>query len=107
MEPKALAKPSFAVLPQPEPSLSPPHARRLRSPTFPRISFLPILVSGAAKAAEAVTEYLGGLDILVHNLGGSSAPGGGFAALTDETWLDRSTSTCSPLSVLTAPSCPG
>ena len=45
--------------------------------------------AGAAKAAEAVTEYLGGLDILVHNLGGSSAPGGGFAALTDEIWLDE------------------
>jgi NAD(P)-dependent dehydrogenase (short-subunit alcohol dehydrogenase family) len=45
--------------------------------------------TGVAKVAEAVTEYLGGLDILVHNLGGSSAPGGGFAALTDEIWLDE------------------
>lgn len=29
---------------------------------------------------------LGGLDILVNVLGGSSAPSGGFAALTDEEW---------------------
>jgi NAD(P)-dependent dehydrogenase (short-subunit alcohol dehydrogenase family) len=32
---------------------------------------------------------LGGVDILVHNLGGSSAPGGGFAALTEEIWQDE------------------
>ena len=44
---------------------------------------------GSANVANAVVEYLGGLDILVHNLGGSSAPGGGFAALTDELWLDE------------------
>ena len=29
---------------------------------------------------------MGGIDILVDNLGGSSAPAGGFAALTDEEW---------------------
>lgn len=45
--------------------------------------------SGAAKAADAVIEHLGGVDILVHNLGGSSSPSGGFAALTDELWLDE------------------
>lgn len=44
---------------------------------------------GASEAAQAVVSHLGGLDILVHNLGGSSAPGGGFAALTDEIWLDE------------------
>ena len=45
--------------------------------------------TGAARVAEAVTGYLGGVDILVHNLGGSNAPGGGFAALTDEIWFDE------------------
>jgi NAD(P)-dependent dehydrogenase (short-subunit alcohol dehydrogenase family) len=44
---------------------------------------------GAAKAATAVTEHLGGVDFLVHNLGGSKSPGGGFAALTDELWFDE------------------
>ena len=44
---------------------------------------------GAATAASAVREHLGGVDILVHNLGGSKSPGGGFAALTEELWLDE------------------
>lgn len=30
---------------------------------------------------------LGGLDILVHNVGGSAAPGGGALALSDDDWL--------------------
>ncbi|MBL6076856.1 SDR family oxidoreductase [Belnapia sp. T18] len=41
---------------------------------------------GARALAEAVTERLGGVDVLVHVLGGSTAPGGGFAALTEEHW---------------------
>ncbi|HMP77563.1 MAG TPA: SDR family oxidoreductase [Kiritimatiellia bacterium] len=44
---------------------------------------------GAEKATRAVVQQLGGVDILVHNLGGSKSPGGGFAALTDELWLDE------------------
>lgn len=41
---------------------------------------------GASKAAEAALEHLGGIDILVNVVGGSSAPAGGFAALDDEQW---------------------
>lgn len=41
---------------------------------------------GVRTVARAVLETLGGVDILVDNVGGSSAPGGGFAALTDEDW---------------------
>jgi NAD(P)-dependent dehydrogenase (short-subunit alcohol dehydrogenase family) len=41
---------------------------------------------GAQALAEAATERLGGVDALIHVLGGSSAPGGGFAALTEADW---------------------
>ena len=41
---------------------------------------------GVKNVVRAVLEQFGGVDILVNNVGGSSAPGGGFAALTDEDW---------------------
>ena len=41
---------------------------------------------GCATLAAAVRERLGGVDVVVHMLGGSSAPAGGFAALTDAEW---------------------
>src|SRR5260370_35201885 len=41
---------------------------------------------GCAAVADAVRKQLGGLDILVHVVGGSSAPAGGFAALDDGDW---------------------
>lgn len=41
---------------------------------------------GCATVADAVNERLGGVDIIVHVLGGSSAPGGGFAALGEDEW---------------------
>ncbi len=41
---------------------------------------------GVQTVVDAVHQELGGLDILVNVLGGSSAPSGGFAALTDEEW---------------------
>ncbi|MEI2416081.1 SDR family oxidoreductase [Orrella sp. JC864] len=43
-------------------------------------------VAGCASVAQAARERLGGLDIIVHMLGGSSAPAGGFAALGDDAW---------------------
>lgn len=42
---------------------------------------------GGAAFAKAALERLGGIDILVHVIGGSTSPAGGFAALTDEHWL--------------------
>jgi NAD(P)-dependent dehydrogenase (short-subunit alcohol dehydrogenase family) len=36
--------------------------------------------------ADAVADRLGGVDIIVHVVGGSSAPAGGFAMLDDEEW---------------------
>jgi NAD(P)-dependent dehydrogenase (short-subunit alcohol dehydrogenase family) len=41
---------------------------------------------GCATVADAVTEQLGGIDIIVHVVGGSSAPAGGFAVLDDREW---------------------
>ncbi|PHR19154.1 MAG: short-chain dehydrogenase [Sphingopyxis sp.] len=41
---------------------------------------------GCATVAAAVRERLGGVDIIVHMLGGSSAPAGGYAALDDQQW---------------------
>jgi len=42
---------------------------------------------GGKALAGAALERLGGIDILVHVIGGSVSPAGGFAALTDEHWL--------------------
>ena len=41
---------------------------------------------GADKVISEVLEHFGGVDILVNNVGGSSAPGGGALALSDEDW---------------------
>jgi NAD(P)-dependent dehydrogenase (short-subunit alcohol dehydrogenase family) len=41
---------------------------------------------GASSVADSVLRQLGGIDILINVLGGSSAPGGGFAALDDAAW---------------------
>ena len=41
---------------------------------------------GVAAVAAGTLDQLGGVDILVHVVGGSSAPGGGFSALDDEQW---------------------
>ena len=41
---------------------------------------------GCLTVAEAVRDRLGGVDIVVHMLGGSSAPAGGFAALSEAEW---------------------
>lgn len=41
---------------------------------------------GCDAVARAVGSHLGGVDVIVHVLGGSSAPAGGFAALDEEAW---------------------
>jgi NAD(P)-dependent dehydrogenase (short-subunit alcohol dehydrogenase family) len=41
---------------------------------------------GCARVITAVRDLLGGVEIVVHVVGGSSAPAGGFAVLDDEEW---------------------
>lgn len=44
---------------------------------------------GVTELARVVTERWGSIDILINCLGGSNAPTGGFAALSDAVWLDE------------------
>jgi len=41
---------------------------------------------GTAYVIAEILRRFNGVDILVHNVGGSSAPGGGFITVTDELW---------------------
>ena len=43
---------------------------------------------GTSALAQRTLESLGGIDILVHNVGGSGVTQGGTAALTDDDWYD-------------------
>jgi NAD(P)-dependent dehydrogenase (short-subunit alcohol dehydrogenase family) len=43
-------------------------------------------VDGCNRVVAAVREHLGAVDIIVHVVGGSSAPAGGFAVLDDNEW---------------------
>lgn len=57
---------------------------RTRPPEMPEVRFVAAdltLADGCAKVVEAVRERLGGVDIVVHMLGGSSAPAGGYRGL--------------------------
>ena len=41
---------------------------------------------GVDSVVKATFDRLGGIDILIHNVGGSAAPGGGALALSDDDW---------------------
>jgi len=43
-------------------------------------------IEGVDRVVAAVAERLGEVDIVIHNVGGSSSPGGGVLALSDEQW---------------------
>ncbi|NUY79639.1 SDR family oxidoreductase [Flavobacterium sp. MAH-1] len=54
-----------------------------------KLHFIPADLSTAGGSEKVISEVLsryGRLDILVNNLGSSSTPAGGFAALSDEEW---------------------
>jgi NAD(P)-dependent dehydrogenase (short-subunit alcohol dehydrogenase family) len=64
-------------------------ARSVPEATFAGVRYIAAdltTAEGCADVAEAVLEQLGGIDIVVNVLGGSSAPGGGFAVLDDNQW---------------------
>lgn len=64
-------------------------ARAVPDRPIERVHFVAADVStaaGCATVAAAVEETLGGVDIVVNVVGGSSAPAGGFAALDDGEW---------------------
>jgi NAD(P)-dependent dehydrogenase (short-subunit alcohol dehydrogenase family) len=42
--------------------------------------------AGIDQVVKAMMDRLGGVDILIHNVGGSAAPGGGALALSDDDW---------------------
>jgi NAD(P)-dependent dehydrogenase (short-subunit alcohol dehydrogenase family) len=44
---------------------------------------------GGEAFAKAALDRLGAIDIVAHVMGGSTAPGGGFVALTDDLWLSE------------------
>jgi NAD(P)-dependent dehydrogenase (short-subunit alcohol dehydrogenase family) len=64
-------------------------ARRLPDDPHPDVDVVAADLStpeGCAAVAAAAADRFGGLDVLVHVVGGSSSPPGGFAALDDGAW---------------------
>lgn len=46
-------------------------------------------LEGAERVASEALRYFDAIDVVVHCVGGSSAPGGGFSALSDAIWLEE------------------
>jgi len=65
-------------------------ARSMPREPIAKVNYIAADVStsqGCVQVAAEVLALLGGIDVLINVVGGSSAPGGGFAALDDEQWL--------------------
>lgn len=60
-------------------------ARPLEGVTYVRADLM--TAQGVEHLAQTVLQNWGGVDIVVNVLGGSSTPGGGFAAISDEHWM--------------------
>jgi len=64
-------------------------ARELPKSPTPGVHYIAADVAsakGCSRVAEAALRHLGGIDIVINVVGGSSAPGGGFVALDDDVW---------------------
>lgn len=62
---------------------------RTRPDTLPAEAFVTAdltTMEGCTAVAQAVQEQWGGVDVIVHVLGGSSSPAGGFAVLDETAW---------------------
>lgn len=62
---------------------------RARPDSFPEELFIAAdltTIEGCHAVADVVSKRMGGVDIVIHVLGGSSAPAGGFATLSEEVW---------------------
>jgi NAD(P)-dependent dehydrogenase (short-subunit alcohol dehydrogenase family) len=45
--------------------------------------------AGLDELVNGIRNGIGGVDVIIHTLGGSNAPGGGFAALSDDYWYEE------------------
>lgn len=65
---------------------------RTRSETFSESAFVAadlMTVEGCEAVGKAVQDHLGGVDVIIHMLGGSSAPAGGISVLSDVDWQNE------------------
>ena len=63
-------------------------------------NFIQADVSTAEGTTKVINEILSrfqGIDIIIHNVGGSSAPSGGFVTVTDEIWQQNINENSTPL----------
>ena len=60
---------------------------------------------GTTKVINEILNRFHGVDIIIHNVGGSSAPSGGFITVTDEIWQQNSMRICFPPFVWIAAFC--
>jgi|GEM_PF-1470220 len=64
-------------------------ARSVPATSAPGVSYIAADLTtgeGCARVAKGVLDLLGGIDIVVNVVGGSSTPAGGFAVIDDDAW---------------------
>ena len=61
---------------------------------------------GTTKVINEILDRFQGIDIIIHNVGGTSAPSGGFITVTDEIWQQSLNEISFPRCVWIAAFCP-